>query len=198
MPENEQPPLEIDAEFDRLLRSALSSYADPDEALTERVLARVAAEPQRERGLRWLPWAIAVPIAAGLLIFIVFFGSHQSHQPDSHTDQAHVLQPPASPNGDEQHRPSNSAPERRTEISRVKAHPHSSQRALETVSLPKLAVFPTPQPLNPAERALAEYAAHAPQVDRQALLEAQKQMDEPLSIAAIEIQPLEPPDGGGN
>lgn len=198
MPESEKKPIEIDAEFDRLLHSALRSYAEPDADLARRVLARVATEPQRERGLRWLPWAIAVPVAAGLLIFIVFFGSHSSRQSASHSDHARVSLPAPAATGDEQHGVSNSAPEQRAEMTRVKTHPHSSQRTPKAASLPKLAVFPTPQPLTPAEQALAEYAAHAPQADRQALLEAQKQIDEPLSIAAIEIQPLEPPDGGGN
>jgi hypothetical protein len=64
--------------------------------------------------------------------------------------------------------------------------------------LPKLNVFPTPQPLTPSEKALVTYIAHAPEAERNALVDAQKQMDAPLSIAAIDIQPLEPPEEGGN
>lgn len=198
MPERENPGLQADAELDRLLHSALATYGDlaPDSRLAERVLARVAAERGRESRLHWLPWAIAVPIAAGLLILILVFGSRPLRGPADHAGQARIVQPPAAAHRDE--RSSNSAPERPAEISRVKANRHRAEMSAQVAPLPKLAVFPTPQPLTPAERALAEYAAHAPRADRQSLIEMQKQMEEPLSIAAIQIQPLEPPEGGGN
>jgi hypothetical protein len=66
------------------------------------------------------------------------------------------------------------------------------------VPLPKREVFPTPQPLSPEEQAFVEFAARAPETERQLFIEAQKRDDAPLSIAAIEIQPLDPPDHGGN
>jgi hypothetical protein len=65
-------------------------------------------------------------------------------------------------------------------------------------TLPKLDVFPSPQPLSPEEKALVSFAARAPEPVRQALIDAQTQADAPLNIAAIEIQPLDPPDQGGN
>jgi hypothetical protein len=66
--------------------------------------------------------------------------------------------------------------------------------AATAAPLPKLDVFPTPQPLTPEEQVLAVFAAKAPLTERQALLDAQKQADAPLSIAALQIQPLDPPN----
>src|SRR5947209_1850246 len=69
MPEKDQ--------LDLLLDSALATYADPgpDSGLEQRVLAELESgrqSGQQRRATagtrRWLPWAIAVPIAAGLLI----------------------------------------------------------------------------------------------------------------------------------
>jgi hypothetical protein len=65
-------------------------------------------------------------------------------------------------------------------------------------SLPKLDVFPTLQPLTPEEQALANFAIHTPAPELQAFIEAQKNDDAPISISAIDIQPLDPPDQGGN
>jgi hypothetical protein len=61
-------------------------------------------------------------------------------------------------------------------------------------SLPKQEVFPAPTPLTPQEQALAALATRNPGNISQAVAEAQKQPIEPLEIAAIQIQPLNPPD----
>jgi len=66
-------------ELDQLLDSALATYADPgaDSGIEQRVLAALAADraaaqignvPGWKR--RWLPWAIAVPVAASLLLWV--------------------------------------------------------------------------------------------------------------------------------
>jgi hypothetical protein len=68
----------------------------------------------------------------------------------------------------------------------------------KTELLPKREVFPTPQPLSPEERAFANFVARSTETERQSFIEAQKRDDAPLSIAAIEIQPLDPPSPGGN
>lgn len=195
MSERENPQSLSDTELDRLLQSALASYGGPDEALAERVLARVTAEPERKRLFRWLPWAIAVPLAAALILISLF----SSHPLSKRSNQAHVLPPPSAV-ADRSGQSSivRPAPEPQAKIARVTTRRHSVRIASKVAPLPKLQVFPTPQPLTPAERALAEYAARASQADRQALIETQKKLDKPLSIAAIQIQPLEPPEEGGN
>jgi hypothetical protein len=75
---------------------------------------------------------------------------------------------------------------------------HSSAQAAKSAPLPKLDVFPTPQPLTPQEQALAVFAIHGPEPERKALAKAQQQIDAPLSIAAIHIPPVQSPDKGTN
>jgi len=82
--------------------------------------------------------------------------------------------------------------------SALKPHLPPVQAAANATPLPKLDVFPTPQPLTRQEQALAVFAIRTPALELQALIEARKQDDAPVSITAIDIQPLEPPDQGGN
>jgi len=67
----------------------------------------------------------------------------------------------------------------------------TSMQAVSTTPLPKLDVFPTPQPLTPQERSFASVATVAPVPLRQALAEAQKEDNAPVHIAAIHIPPIE-------
>ena len=188
-------------ELDLLVQSALASYAEPGakSGLEERILARIAAEgaplPQR----RWLPWAIALPIAAGLLVLLLLSG-HRQKEPRL-GQQFQVPSAPRSEVADAGkgaptvHYPTrkkNSGEGLRPERIREGAH------AAKAVPSPKREVFPTPQPLSPEELALAEFGASATETERRSFIEAQKQSDAPLRIAAIEIKPLDPPDHGGN
>ncbi|HEX8812227.1 MAG TPA: hypothetical protein VF742_09575, partial [Terracidiphilus sp.] len=54
--------------LDLLIDSALSTYAEPRAGLEARVLKHLAAQPARRR---WLPFAIALPIAAACAILLV-------------------------------------------------------------------------------------------------------------------------------
>jgi negative regulator of sigma E activity len=56
-------------DLDNSLRKALRPI-DPGEAFTARVLARVAAEPQRSRGWRRVVWLPAA-LAAGVVLVLV-------------------------------------------------------------------------------------------------------------------------------
>jgi len=188
-------------ELDLQIQQALKSYADPgrESGLEERILARIAAESAPAQRRRWLPWAIALPIAAGLLVFLLL-SAHRKAAPT----QAHHLQAPMA---------------QQTEVADVGQKtltaPHATQiekaggvprlprlrgnvSAAKAPPLPKLDVFPMPRPLSPEERALAVFAARATEAERQSLIEAREQADAPIKIAAIEIQPLNPPDHGGN
>jgi hypothetical protein len=184
-------------ELDEMLHSALNTYGDPgpDSDLAGRVLARVAAANMQRPSRRWLPWAIALPVAAGVLILVTLFTSRPSSRPADHIDQAHVLQPQPA-HASRSIASAISTPNRRTRVARAKAH--DALVAATPLRLQKRDVFPTPQPLTPAEQALADYATHASPADRQALIETQQKIEEPLSIAAIQIQPLAPPDQSGN
>ena len=196
MPEQDRRSQDSEFELDRLIDSALGTYAEPaaNGQLAQRVLARVAERAHR-RGPMWLPWAIALPVAAGLLLLLVLSGSKPAQHPVDRANQA-VPSPPLSNHIDASESPStpHPVPAKRVTASR----PRRAETATQSKPLPKLDVFPTPQPLTPAEKTLESYTAHASEAERKALVEAQKRMDAPLSIAAIDIQPLEPPEKGGN
>jgi hypothetical protein len=178
-------------DLDLLLDSALKTYADvhvsPD--LNERILSRIAAEPAVAPRPRWLPWAIALPLAASLLLF-VFFMSQQHPGPNQ---IAHTPSAPAMP----VEVPATAPHPTAVHTTRTRAPFNSPQlllRADRTVPLPKLDVFPTPQPLTAEERTLAAIANETPVPLRKALVEAQSQPDAPLHIAEVRIPPINPPD----
>jgi hypothetical protein len=188
-------------DLDRFLDSALATYADPgpDSGITQRILARVAAEPARRQSWRWLPWAVAAPVAAGLLSLFMLSGSKPVHRPTEGGNQARVVQPPYSRTGGERSTSNlRLGPARQAQVSRPHSKSGGPAIAVKTEPLPKLDVFPTPQPLSSEEQALVDYAAHATKSERQSLIDVQQQMDAPLTIAAITIQPLEPPKSDGN
>jgi hypothetical protein len=194
-------------ELDAMLDSALASYAEPgpDAGLEKRILARVSNEAATNARRRWLPWAFAIPVAACVVVLALFASgllarhSRETLRPGESATRAHApaviaAQPESLPvriaNRGERMT--------RTRASISKAATQPEQNAAGVVPLPKLEVFPTPQPLTPAEQELASYAANAPVPERQSLIEANKQSEAPLRIAAIHIPPLEAPDKGAN
>jgi hypothetical protein len=188
-------------DLDLLLDSALATYADPgpDSGLENRVLAALSAvqsEPRTVitlRSRRWLPWAIAVPIAASLLLLWLLIAHHRQ-LPTSAPQQARQFAPgPIAPPAAPPNQLRRAVPRRHTV--RITQPPSSVQTA-QAAPLPKLDVFPTPKPLTPEEQALVGVAAQTPQPIREALVQAQSQDDSPVRIAAIHIPPLEPPDSG--
>lgn len=236
-------------EFDVLLDSALATYADrgTDGGLERRVLAAVAAEHalgQERRAAGWwgrrLAWAIAVPVAASLLVWMSVgrIRQHapaqreQAHRQDSvvrHETMAQKNGPPAAaerathsrrtegggrlvePSGTAETGPfQNGGPAGLkhaarpcpaaeldslatigvTSTSCPAAHA-GTQRAA-ALPLPKLDVFPAPQPLTAQERALVSVTREAPVPVRKALADVQDQDSVPIHIAAIHIPPVEP------
>ncbi len=182
--------------LDELIRSSIATYGEPapNSELAQRILLRIAAEAGPVARRRWLPWAVAVPIAACLIAFFVLFESRPLHTPANLTDHARVAAPlvnniaPAAPDQSQR--------ENRKRLSRRDVQQHLAPVLAKAQPLPKLDVFPTPQPLTPEEQALVQFAARAPAAERKALLEEQKQPDAPLTIAAIKIQPIELPELG--
>ncbi|MGA7340491.1 MAG: hypothetical protein WBE72_15335 [Terracidiphilus sp.] len=201
MPEHENRGLEPGAEFDLLLRSSLQTYADPgpESDLAQRVLARVAAEGERGHTQRMIRWAVALPLAACLIAVIALLASKPLHRPADRANQARVT-PPGSTDAGRRTLIANSPSVMawRNDVARSPRHPSRAAAAPSVQRLPKLDVFPAPQPLTPPEQALIAYVAHAPQAERQSLIETEQKINAPLSIEALEIKPLEPPEPGGN
>jgi hypothetical protein len=188
-------------EMDLLIHSALSSYADPgrESGLEKRILARIAEEDALVTGRRWLPWAIALPVAAGLLLLLMLSAHRQTVTPLAHHLQVPLAQQTEVANAGRE--PSTDHRLTRRESSGGGIRLLNSRGSIDTGKtelLPKREVFPTLQPLSPEERAIANFVARATETERQSFFEAQKRDDAPLSIAAIEIQPLDPPNQGGN
>ena len=198
-------------ELDRLLDSALATYAgpSPDSGLEQRILSRIAAETHATSRRRWLAWAIALPAAAILLLFAGLSIARQTHTPHLASQQGHISpQPLASPNQQTEEKQGNVLYQGTTSVVPKKhskgrwalapeGTPHP-RRVPQAEPLPKLAIFPTPQPLSPQEQALVNFAAHATAPERESLIAAQVQADAPLHISAIQIEPLQPPAAGAN
>lgn len=213
-------------ELDRLLDSALASYADPGagSGLEQRVLSSLAAAGAQgntrsdvARYRRWPAWAVAVPVASLLLWFSI---AKIHHAPAIQNQEAHQANGPQAPaasapshpdrSGAHNLTPSGAKPfagakpliDSQAVTARLKSRPDTgpnrSTEAVNPDSLPKLDVFPTPQPLTPQEQALVVVAAQTPEPELRALIEAEKQNGQPFPIAAAHIPPLEPPDEGAH
>jgi hypothetical protein len=167
--------------LDLLIDTALSTYAEPRTGLEARVLANLSAPHTRRR---WLPFAIALPIAACLLLLLLY-PRHPRTEPvhqAQHSPAPQIQAGPQNSIAQAAHTPSRQ-PQPRVVAARI---PRT-----QPTPLPKLDVFPTPQPLTPEEQALVHFVTPAPPSEIQSLEEAQKKKDEPLHIAEIQIPPLE-------
>lgn len=197
---------EID-DLDHLIDSALSTYGDsgPDSGLEQRVLARVASARASARVApaprrRWLPWAFALPVAACLILSFFFLAGPKTARTPASVAKgvsqpqqlpiitAHGEAPPAL----------RSVPVSSNRPIPFNPRSRPGNRAMPSGTLPKLDVFPTPQPLTAAEQALVTFAVRAPESERESFIASQKQAEAPLHIAAIEIPPLDSPDEDTN
>jgi hypothetical protein len=182
-------------DFDILIDSALATYADVEEspALAARVLAVVRQNQNRRSFRRWLPWAIAIPAAAGLLV-AVLFGMRSTPLHKQPPVSQVVAPPPLSGEVATAHAPS---PVLRGMPSHRRRAANEVRPANHTPPLPKREVFPTPEPLSREEQVLVYLAVRSPAVSAQ-VVDAKPHSVEPLGIAAIHIPSLNPPDHGGN
>jgi hypothetical protein len=133
---------------------------------------------------------IAAPILAGLLLL-----GYLMKAPNSRPGQMAYApaNPPVAPAVSE---PAPKAPPNPGSLRTVRHAEHTPKRAVpnNSIARPKLDVFPTPEPLTAEEQAMTRFAAQASEADRKALLAAQQQADEPLTISAIRIPPIESVD----
>lgn len=188
-------------DVERLLDSALLTYGDPEPGLEDRILRSLksghslaSADRSARTMRRWLPWAIAVPLAAALAFFYLM-----------------IPRNPAAPVDHAQSAPQSQAPLLTTvplvtstfrhALSPSAVHPsHSRRTSLPQMAgartFPKQNVFPSLQPLSREEQALVAIA-HAPESVRQSLIDA-KTPDAPITISAVQIEPVTMPDAGHN
>ena len=172
-------------ELDRLIDSALASYAEPRPGLEKRVLAGISARARLSRR-RWFLLGLTVPLATSLFLFAYFAPN------TSRPRRQEIAVPPtaASTPG------VTSAPitiEKFPSVSRTQEH--SSQRLRDRVRTnitprPKLDIFPAPQPLSEAEQAVTRFASEASEAQRRALVTPQQDLAQPIQITAIHIPPL--------
>jgi hypothetical protein len=176
------------------------------------------------RRRRWLTWAIAIPVAASLILLWVLASTRVLLGPSAQQERASLHQetPLASPHAAipaaGQQEPARARP------SRVKAHDSfpgvtarlkscpvtkpdcaRTERTLSAANdfanrapLPKLDVFPTPQPLTPQEQALLAFAQQAPAGQVKALSAVQAEDEESFALASSHIPAFEPPAEGKN
>lgn len=188
-------------ELDVLLDSALGRYGEAPAGIEGRVLRRIAAESvsnigkEKARAPRraWLWWAIPVPVAA-LAVALLWMNPgavrHRSQTP-----------PPQQARGDAEAQSHNLVTGERATSPDRRAIPHVAKRSAfrshsqsAVAALPKRDTFPTVEPLTSEEHALVQLAGGSSESARKALIEAQREADQPLDIAAIHIQPLEMSD----
>ena len=189
-------------DLDRLLDSALATYAEPRGGLEKRALARVMTRVDEEHSVgpaprrRWLVWAVAISLTACIALYVSISVVRQPHankvQPAPKHEQASL--PPL------QTAPQKTlhavGPSKARAAAEVIQHPNTTA-ATAAAPKPKLDVFPAPQPLSAQEQALIALAKQSPELRREALARAQ-QDDTPLRISEIQIPPILPPDEGKN
>jgi hypothetical protein len=187
--------------LDLLIDSAIATYAEPPVGLEDRLLRACADEriappaksivfPVR----RLLPLFIGLSAAACVLLAL-WVHDHQAIRPMQTHNSAppQTLPTPSMPPVISDSRAPRTRP-RRPEQTRTE--PHLALASEQPAQPPRLDVFPTPEPMTPAEQALVDFIARAPEPKVQALLAAQQQSKQPLTIQPIQIPPIDLPDGG--
>jgi len=188
-----------DDELDLLIDRALATYAESgrESELARRVLERIAAAAAPAPRRRWLPWAAVLAAAACALLLILVHPHARIAAPQ--TGQANRAALPQRPAVMAARKEPPRAPRREMaqEAESAARNPLVAAAAAGAEPLPKLDVFPSPEPLDAQERALAVFVAQTPQPELRALAKSQQQ-ELPLTVASIHVMPLEPPDRGEN
>jgi hypothetical protein len=179
-------------ELDRTLDEALATYGDPgpDGGLEQRVLARIGSERQA-RHHRWpLRWAAGLAAAAGLVLAITPALWHPARPHTAPKPGDTPIERPliARAGAPKLQRPADWRPRHAAGAARSSGP--------QPVVAPKLDIFPTPVPLSSQEKALVRLIARTPAEQRKKLMAPPEQTNEPPSIAAISIPPIEPPTEG--
>jgi hypothetical protein len=197
------------AEVDARIDTALRSYASPGEMAETRVaVARVLERARSDsgRGFGWWVWGTAAAAAA---LLIVTMGSLWMMRGPRAPEIAWMPKPPgvrqdvpqrlkpASPLADNgtagvvplQSHSRNPQPSMRNSSAK---HEWVAGNLVARDRLPKLEVFPTPRPLTAEEQALVGFVRDGPAAVQHAVLEDQQHWDDPIIVAGLRDQPLQP------
>jgi hypothetical protein len=189
-------------QLDLLIDAALATYSKPPAGLEDRVLQAVAEAQLASPAIsnqavfpirRILPWALGLAAAACVLLALIIHNFGTRPETQAHSNSS--LQPQRTAS-----RPGVIATsERHTSLAhKPKAQARRTAPGALVATLPKLDVFPTPQPLTPEEQALSVYAGRVPKPELEALARAQAQDEKPFPIATAHIPPIRQPDDDQN
>jgi len=182
---------------DRWLDEELARYSnvEPRPGLEHRVLAHVRDSVRAEAAPRrkfWLRWAIVAP-ALAVLLFIVDSNLPRRSRPE------HLLGGPRKPPSlawEQQHQPLSPAPQRKSAAMPRKLPLLTRENTRRP--LPRLAVFPSPEPLTPQEKLLLAALHDAPEVvAKLGVPPGPLQPPAPIEIQPLKITPLNEPDVPG-
>ncbi len=153
-------------ELDRILDAALAKYAavEPRQGLDQRVLANLHAERARVANRAWWRWSVAA-LAAAIVIVAITFAWRSGERPHPLVADHLPIRTP---------RMEQPGPRAAAKTGANNVHPQASSLAIRQATHraghkvvepagPKLDQFPSAQPLNAQERALARYVSEFPQ-----------------------------------
>ncbi|HZB87678.1 MAG TPA: hypothetical protein VE291_03375 [Terracidiphilus sp.] len=179
-------------DLELMLDAALAGYGDPgpDSGLEQRILARLETKRLSVRRRRRLLCAAAIPAMAALLLLLISPAVWRDAPKHSRPRIDAPVQQPLTASA--------ALPEVPALIERTAtpAKRETGRHATHPLAAPKLDVFPAPAPLSSEEQLLVSFVSETSAAQRKELLEAQKQPDAPLRIAAISIPPIELPAEG--
>ena len=176
--------------LDRRIGAALRSYTEPPALAEPRIaLAQIMERARGERPARqprWWIWGLAAAavclIAAVLAVRLMPAPRLPEIAKSPHAPG--VVTVPASPDH-------SAIAEARVPAIRRTPHPASTAGREVAAALPKLDVFPTPEPLSPQEQALLAFATNVPPKAQQQVVNAERHIGDPITIAALKIRPLD-------
>lgn len=152
-------------EVDRVLDAALAKYAaaEPMAGLEQRVLATLRAERAQIPDRAWWRWSIAGALAAAVILALTLaLRSGRTPHPvvanhPASTTPSTALGPSLSPTQIV------SNPRSARSLKSRRSYPLVATAGHGEMDSPRLDQFPSPQPLNEQERALARYVSDFPQ-----------------------------------
>ena len=183
-----------DDELEALLDAALTSYARAereDEAAARvqaRTMAAVRGSTFSVKKIAWALWALpvaAVLVLAALLVPEMLSKGYRGATVVREMGAGVVAQRTIAPMVEPRE-----AEIRRVDMTPRRGHSAAKHRDVPEI-LPKLEVFPTPRPLTAEEVAFMKFAAAQTKQADHATAPPDPQPIVPLTIAAIEIQPLD-------